>query len=33
MAQLLKVHGSFNHFFLLDQSPLPTPLSDPALIR
>lgn len=33
MAQLLKVHGSFNHFFLLDQTTLPTPLSDPALIR
>lgn len=31
MVQLLKVHGSFNHFFLLDQTSLETPLTDPEL--
>ena len=29
MAQLLKVHGSQNQFFLLDQTTLARPLSDP----
>lgn len=31
MAQLLKVHGSQNQFFLLDQTTLARPLSDPEL--
>ncbi|WP_461213950.1 diaminopimelate epimerase [Lacticaseibacillus sp. GG6-2] len=32
MAELLKVHGSENHFFLLDQTTLTTPLPDATLI-
>ena len=32
MVQLLKVHGSYNHFFLLDQTQLETPLTDPELV-
>lgn len=31
MAQLLKVHGSQNHFFILDQTELKKPLSDQEL--
>lgn len=31
MAQLLKVHGSQNHFFILDQTTLKKPLSDAEL--
>lgn len=32
MVQLRKVHGSENHFFLLDQTTLDTPLTDPELV-
>ena len=32
MTELLKVHGSFNHFFILDQTELDHPLSDPELV-
>jgi len=32
MVQLHKVHGSQNHFFLLDQTELATELSDPELV-
>ncbi|MTV83149.1 diaminopimelate epimerase [Secundilactobacillus folii] len=32
MVQLRKVHGSENHFFLLDQTTLESPLTDPELV-
>ncbi len=31
MVNLLKVHGSQNHFFILDQTELDQPLSDTEL--
>lgn len=31
MTQLLKVHGSQNHFFILDQTELDEPLTDEQL--
>lgn len=33
MTQLLKVHGSMNSFFILDQTKLTTPLSDQELVQ
>ena len=32
MVQLLKVHGSQNAFFILDQTQLTTPLTDKELV-
>lgn len=32
MTKLLKVHGSFNHFFILDQTELDQPLTDAELV-
>ena len=33
MSTLYKVHGSQNHFFILDQMELTTPLTDTELVK